>query len=753
MPNPPRSLVGKLLIKLHLKKKSPPPTTGGGTPDTSEAEGKVDNARQDIVRQLNTLAEGVGKLPYEPLSKPLAERLAVLREQLDTLGSLPSIQAKAHRLMQVKEAAGPLAKELTQAQQRAQQVKGSIDTQAQALTKLGQDLTAITVKSAHDRLETRLTQLQLQLDGFKAPASLDDLDKPASLASPINDLKKDIEDTKSDMTKALKSQLDLSTTPLTTFRNQLKGKLPATRGGLSPDLIVAEKKAVAVQALIDTEQWSKVAAQAQKVHDACADMTLRMDELQNIEAMPEGDGKLKSKLDSAAARAKLTKAKLSKHKDFKTAFKDLHDGLDTKLGYIEWYAANLGTANKGDALTWLGLLQADDRRARRSLDTYLEYDQVRSEVLSLITELEKHPQSGAIQAELKRIKVGKDAAHKDGANPDKGWHCAKLALINLKAQCVQTKALADRLEIQSASLPEVTKLLKTQGLDPKYVHTAMKILVEEGCTPQKAVAMAETASLYEGEGLDEVDASHSARVKQSLMEGDPKMTPQRAHAIGKLVRARGTATGSDLKAVAGDMKRMPEGAINALNACNVETVVCQGPVTTAKPELHEVVPRGWNADQTWDEVPGMGGETELVVGTMDDGAGGRKVPGPNEGPCPHGTPDLVGHEAGHTIDTMGGGNRRNLPVFVQARQEDVTLGAGGDANGLRPIRDNYFMSTDETKQINNGGTVTPVAQNEWSVQTEDAARSESFAESFALHCQANKTKWPGMMKFWAGYTW
>lgn len=750
MPNPPRSLVGKVLIKLHLK-KSPPPTTGG-TPDTSEAEGKVDNARQDIVRQLNTLADGIGKL-YEPLAKPLAERLAVLREQLDTLGSLPSVQAKAHRLMQVKEAAGLLAKELTQAQQRAQQVKNSIDTQARSLTSLEQDLGAITVKSAHDRLENRLKQLQLQLDGLKAPATLDDLDKPASLTSSIDDLKKDIKDTKDDMTKALKSQRDLSTTPLTTFRNQLKGKLPATRGGLSPDLIVAEKKAAAVQVLIDTEQWSKVAAQAQKVHDACADMTLRMDELQNIEAMPEGDGKLKAKLDSAVARAKLTKAKLSKHKDFNTAFKSLHDGLDTKLGYIEWYAANLGTANKDDARSWLGQLQADDRRARRSLDNYLEYDQVRGEVLSLITALEKHAQSGAIQAELKRIKAAKDAAHKDGADPDKGWHCAKLALINLTAQCVQAKALADRLETQSASQPKVANLLKTKGLDPKYVHTAMKILVEEGCTPEKAVAMAEMASVYEGEGLDEVDASHSARVKQSLMDDDPKMTPQRAHAIGKLVRARGTAKGADLKAVAGDMKRMPEGAINALNACNVETVVCQGPVTTAKPELHEVVPRGWNADQTWDEVPGMGGETELVVGTMDDGAGGRKVPGPGEGPCPHGTPDLVGHEAGHTIDKMGGGNRRNLPVFVQARQEDVTLGAGGDVNGLRPIRDNYFMSTDETKQINHGGTVTAVAQSEWSVQTEDAARSESFAESFALHCQANKTKWPGMMKFWAGYTW
>lgn len=750
MPGKARSIVGQLLIKLKIKKeKTPTPPVQ----DPQQAENTLVGARQGLLERLNSLEEGINQLPFEPLKTPLTQPLTALREQVNTLDALPTTAAKAHRLMQVKEALPQLLARIEQAKLTGQTTQTAINTQTLALTTATNGLKTISVKAAKERLQNLLTPLQQQLTGFKTPTTLVDLEGPALLAPKITALNLDITQTAKRITDALKFQTDLSTTPLSNFKIALKGKQPATRGGLAPDVIVAEKKALAVQALIDTEQWSKVQAQAQKVKDACDAMTLRMDELEILEAMPEGDPKLLAKMQNAIARATLTKAKLSKHKDFNTAFKAVHDALDKSLGQVEWYAdpINFPGANKTYASAWLSELQGDDRRARRSLDTYPEYDEVRQEVIPLITALENHAQSSTLVAEIKLLNAAKTKAHVDG--PTQGWHCAKLALTNLKAQCAQLKKLADLLDRQATSVPVVTELITTKGLDPKHLSTAMKILAEEGCTPEEAVAMTETAITYQTEGMTEIDAALSARVKQSLIDSDPTLTPERAHAIGKQVRAKGTATGDDLKAVAQNMKRMPEGAVNALNTANVETIVCQGPVTSARPELHEVVPRGWGADQTWDEVPGLGGSTSLMVGTMDDGVGGRKVPGPNEGPCPHDTPDLLGHEAGHTIDTMGGGAKRKEVKFELARSLDLRLGQSGDDNGLRPIRDNYFMATAETLRINNGGTVTDVPQPERSRQTKDAALSETFAESFALHCQSNTTKWPELMKFWSTYTW
>jgi len=309
---------------------------------------------------------------------------------------------------------------------------------------------------------------------------------------------------------------------------------------------------------------------------------------------------------------------------------------------------------------------------------------------------------------------------------------------NTNPLTTSAEALADKVETAKARLADITKELGDKGVTAdadKIAKEAIKMLVEESCTVAMAVAMARSADSYEKAGLAPVDAALSARVKQSLLTGPDAIPEAHANAIGQVLRCKGSAKASDLKAVGQNMKRLPQGALDALNAQHAQSLVCRGPVTEVFPELHDVIPRGWPADMTWDNVPGVGGATHFAVGTMDDGAGGRKVPGPGEGPVRHGTPDLLGHEAGHTIDTMGGGNRRNDGTFLAARTLDLNLGT---AHGFMAGRDDYFMSRTESPS---------------SVQTQDAAHSESFAESFAFHCQKNTTRWPKLMDFWTHYTW
>jgi hypothetical protein len=557
------------------------------------------------------------------------------------------------------------------------------------------------------------------------------------------------------MKAALAFQKNLATTPLSTFTSALKGKLAAVRGSLAPDLDVANQLSTEVQSLVDSETWGKVQAQATLVQQACTAMTTRMNELQILENMPNGLAKTKAKMQNALVRARQTNDKLSKHKDFKTAFEGLHTKLAQYITYNTWLVdTKVPTATDDELKQYLDLMVPIERQARRSLDVYLKYDETRQEVIGLITGLTNLAQYETIKADVAQVAKIKDDAHTNGAT--QGWHCSRVALLPLFDRCAQINTLANQVQAKEMFLPTVTKKINGKGLDAKYVHVAMKILVEENCTMEEAVEMAEVASGYEkNDGLSEVDATHSARVKQSLLADDKNLTKERAHAIGKVVRCRGSATSDDMKAVAKDMKRMPEGAIKAFSDSNIESIICRGPVTNAKPELHDVVPRGWGPDQTWDAVPGLGNATSLMVGTMDDGAGGRKVPGPGEGPCPHGTPDLLGHEAGHTFDTMGGGSKRKDVVFLAARQADVDWGQTGDAAGMTPIRDNYFMSTAETEQKFDltANALVSVPEGKRSKQTQDAAHSETFAESFALHCQKNTTKWPELMKFWGSYSW
>ena len=120
----------------------------------------------------------------------------------------------------------------------------------------------------------------------------------------------------------------------------------------------------------------------------------------------------------------------------------------------------------------------------------------------------------------------------------------------------------------------------------------------------------------------------------------------------------------------------------------------------------------------------------VVVGTIDDGSGKRKVPGKNQG---HGAIDLFGHEAGHAFDAADGGGKRNDAAFIAARDADK---ASGSLKGKRDAGpDNYFLTEAE------GGTNTK------------GAIGETFAEEAAFHTSGKTTRWPALKEFWKTNPW
>jgi hypothetical protein len=131
-------------------------------------------------------------------------------------------------------------------------------------------------------------------------------------------------------------------------------------------------------------------------------------------------------------------------------------------------------------------------------------------------------------------------------------------------------------------------------------------------------------------------------------------------------------------------------------------------------------------------VPGVynGSVKKVLVGTMEKD-GKRHVPGPNEGPVKHGTPNLIGHEGGHAFDAADGPLKSKNAAFLKARDDDKALGS---PTGMFGHRDDYFLTTPE------GGT------------NDAGATSETFAESFAMHLGTTQ-KWPKLEAFWVANPW
>lgn len=400
------------------------------------------------------------------------------------------------------------------------------------------------------------------------------------------------------------------------------------------------------------------------------------------------------------------------------------------LGPIQGYAA---------AQVQLNAVVVKGKALRDNNEAYKSYTTQRDKVAKGIDALRAHTQKDRLSNELARLDKQLASADELAKKSDGGAMKALTALKAISADCAAAKVLADKLEAAAAKLPALTKKLEASGIPKdKVAETAqmsLKLLVEENCSEDDAVKMAKDASDYKSENMDEHDAMMSSRVKASLEKDG--LAPDHAKSIGRNVRASGSATGDDAKALAQAMKGVSKKAIDSLNDSGIKSECCRGPITDAKPELAGVKPMGWPETATWDEVVGVysGSTKSLVVGTVEEG-GKRVVPGPGKGPNkpnPHGSSDLFGHEAGHAYDSADPGNKRANAAFITARDADKAAGSmkGRKTGG----KDDYFLTEAE------GGTNTK------------GAIGETFAESFAMHFGSTAKRWPELEKFWVANPW
>ena len=735
MPNP-RSFVGKLLLKTKKKPveiSAPTLDTSAPVPSTPvtdpKAEGKIETARQKVQGQLDQLGQRINGLRYGALKIPLDRVATTLRGQMATLDTLPDPGAKATRLMQVGEACGKLALELTQAADKDGKlwlVQQAVD---KAVGEVDNALIAITVDKARDPLLERLEVIKQQRDDMAGAVDVAELGKLGTLTPLLTQLNTDVAETKKRMDEAATAKKDWADDLLVALQNKVKGAPESAKKAIADEVKALKAQVKKTNEEFGEGEFGKVVGSATDAYWLYDSANKRLTKLINLDA-------LKTSHESAKKQQGL----LAKHTDFQTAFKLMKQRLDAAILEADPFLTSGEGVDADDLDAMVLKMGGAERSARNSLAEYDNYKKERKAVEKLVEELKKHKQATAIASEIKQVEDAIGEAHGLGAQAEGGWHRAKIALKPLTAQCAKIKTLADKLESAAEKLPALTKGLEGKGVKkedlPKLLNMAHKLLVEENCSPEDAVDMAQSAGKFTDQGLEEPDALVSSRLKHSLMKGDGALDEAHAHAVGRNVRCRGTATMEDVKCVAQGMKRMSAKVLDELNKAGVTTGICQGPVTDMIPELVDVNPRGWGS-KTWDEVPGvyMGDKGMVVVGTMDDN-GKRKVPGPGEGPVQHGTPDLLGHEAGHAYDVSGGGDRRNHPDFVAARAKD--LAETTDVK-LLPGRDDYFMTKTES------GTGRQA--------DDDGARSETFAESFALHFANNTSKWPNLKKFWESNPW
>jgi hypothetical protein len=378
----------------------------------------------------------------------------------------------------------------------------------------------------------------------------------------------------------------------------------------------------------------------------------------------------------------------------------------------------------------------DAVKLRENNAAYKDYTVERGKVEKEIEALRKHKQGARLTNECDRLDKQIAAANLLASDPKGGALKALTALKAVRADCAGVKALAGKLDAAEKKLPDLSKKLESGGIPKEKVaetaQMALKLLVEEECSDDDAVKMAKDAADFRTEKMDEHDAMMSSRVKASLEKSG--LTPDHAKSIGRNVRASGSATADDAKALAQSMKGVSKGAIDALNASQIRSECCRGPITDAMPDLAGVQPRGWPEESTWDQVVGVynPASKSLVVGTIEKD-GKRKVPEAGEGPNPHGSSDLFGHEAGHAFDDAKPGGKSANSAFLKARAADVKNQdmLGGVDGG----EDDYFMSEKE------GGANTA------------GATSETFAESFAMHFGSTPKRWPKLEEFWASNPW
>lgn len=404
------------------------------------------------------------------------------------------------------------------------------------------------------------------------------------------------------------------------------------------------------------------------------------------------------------------------------------------------------------------------------------YEVERNKAVEAIKQLKKHKQAPAVSAEIARIES--ELERIDGvATSDDGWNKARQAVALIVTQCAEVTGLANRIEAQKGKLTGLTLKCSKEGGDlalaTRRAGFALKLVAEEGCSDDEAVQMAADVDEYMTGGLSERDALVSARVCKALK--DAQIPEAKAKLVGKVMRAGGSSTADDAKAVATGLARLSVEALENLLANGIPTECFRGGVTEVDPTSIGVIPRGWElTGKTWDHVPGMysAGQGKVLVGTMDDG-GDRKVPGKGEVAglvdgveISHGTDDLIGHEAGHAFDVSDGDVKNKNALFRAARSRDIAAGnlvkraiptppvttpptvkpqPADTATGMFVTRDDYFVVQSE-------GGVEETHASSGSQGDLDAACSEAFAESFAMHF-AGKSRWPELEKFWEDNPW
>lgn len=509
--------------------------------------------------------------------------------------------------------------------------------------------------------------------------------------------------------------------PLAALEATVGALAPGLKKIFEPRLKQLQKRLVAAKALRDKGDFDGLTVAAGQLFYACQDLAKAIDSYA-VEY---------PKYQAQRDEVELMFERMKANKLLDTSGgKDLGDleaalGRADAIGPIRGYEA---------ARASLNTVVVKAKALRDSNAAYKDYQPERDKLGKLVVALKAHMQASMIGVEIKAIEAALAAADVLARRADGGSLKALTSLKSVGVKCGEAKSLADRIGAAAAKLPELTKKLEAGGVPKAKVaetaRFAIKLLVEENCSDDDAVKMARDARGYADEGLKEPDAIMSSRVKKSLTDGG--LEESHAKAIGKNVRAAGTSSADDAKALAKSMSHVSRKAIEALTADGITSQCCRGPITDAAPELAGVKPRGWPDTASWDDVPGvyMGGEKKLLVGTMDKG-GGRAVPATGEGPLPHGASDLYGHEAGHAFDASKPGGKSANAAFLKARGEDIATGKPG---GMYGPRDSYFLTTAEGGANDAGST------------------SETFAESFAMHF-AGGAKWPKVEAFWAANPW
>jgi hypothetical protein len=165
--------------------------------------------------------------------------------------------------------------------------------------------------------------------------------------------------------------------------------------------------------------------------------------------------------------------------------------------------------------------------------------------------------------------------------------------------------------------------------------------------------------------------------------------------------------------VVGELKKMPEPALQSLTDNKVKVIAAKGSITDYATDLKGVQPRGWPPGKTWDGVPGvyLPDRNAVVIATTGLGADLR-VPATGEG---HGSMNVVVHEASHAIDQNASALRNSAsPDFLAARAKDLAnLPSYETQPGIAGPSETYAESAARFYGGSHGPITTPALDDYW----------------------------------------